>query len=1117
LGPNGQLLVDLVPELTRILGDQPPVPELLPQDAHRRLQLVFRRFLGVFARPEHPLALFLDDVQWLDAATLALLEDLLTQADVRHVLLIGAYRDHDVTAAHPLRRTLDAITTAGGKVAEMTLAPLAREHLGQWLADALRCKPERAAPLAHVVHAKTGGNPFFALQYLSALADEGLLTFEYAQAQWSWELDRLPAQGYTDNVVDLMIGKLTRLPAATQQALQQLACLGHSAASTQLAIVRGTAEEQVHAALWPAVRQEVVECLADAYRFVHDRVQEAAYTLIPEALRDEAHLRIGRLLAAHTPPEKREEAIFEIVNHLNRGATLITARDEREHLAECNLTAGKRAKASTAYASALRYLVAGVALVADDGWERRPELMFALELHRAECEFLTGALATAEARLTMLSSRAATTIEHATVACLRVDLYTTLDRSDRAIDVGLTYLRHLGVEWSPHPTEEDARREYERMWALLGSRAIEELIDLPVMSDPISLATLDVLKNVVAPALYTDANLCCLAISRMVNLSLEHGNTDVSCAAYVELGGLIAGPRFGDYDAGFRFGRLGYDLVEHRGLQRFKDRIYMLFGHLIMPWTQHVRTGRDLVRRASDVATASGALRFAANYSTNVITNLLAAGDPLVDVQREAEEGLQLAEKAQFGLVIDRFAVQLGLIRTLRGLTPIFGCFNDERFDELRVERRLASDPMLARAECWYWIRKLQARFFAGDYVAAVEASVAAHRLLWTSPAYFETAEAHFYSALSHAAACDAALPAQYRQHVQALTAHHRQLVAWAEHCPENFANRAALVGAEIARIEGRELDAERLYEEAIRSARANGFVHNDALAHELAARFYAARGFETIAQAYLRNARYGYRRWGADGKVRQLDQLDPHLRTEEVVAAPMGTIGAPVDHLDLATVLKVSQAVAGEIVLEQLLDTLMRTALEQAGAERGLLLLSRGDELRLAAEATTRGDTVSVHLTDQAMAAAALPAAIVQYVMRAQDRVLLDDAAAPNAFAADAALGAPHARSIFCMPLLNQAKLTGVLYLENTLTSHVFTPTRSAVLTLLASQAAISLENARLYAERQQAEEAVRQTQAELAHMARLTTLGELTASIAHELNDHQLKAGGFKNFRRT
>src|SRR5262249_38419433 len=304
---------------------------------------------------------------------------------------------------------------------------------------------------------------------------------------------------------------------------------------------------------------------------------------------------------------------------------------------------------------------------------------------------------------------------------------------------------------------------------------------------------------------------------------------------------------------------------------------------------------------------------------------------------------------------------------------------------------------------------------------------------------------------------------------------HHRQIGVWAENCPENFANRAALVGAEIARLEGRELEAMRLYEEAIRLAREHRFIQNEGLANELAARFYAARGFETIAHASLRNARYCYLRWGADGKVRQLDQLYPHLRTAEAAAAPTHTIQAPVDHLDLATVLKVSQAVAGEIVLEKLLDTLMRTALAQAGAERGLLLLPRGDELRLAAEATTSGDTVIVCLTDQAIAAAAPPEAIVPHVGPTPDRVRPRAASAPHAFAADASLSAQHARSILCVPLLNQARLTGVLYLENTLTPHVFTPTRSAVLTLLASQAAISLENTRLYGELEEREAKIR------------------------------------------
>jgi len=490
----------------------------------------------------------------------------------------------------------------------------------------------------------------------------------------------------------------------------------------------------------------------------------------------------------------------------------------------------------------------------------------------------------------------------------------------------------------------------------------------------------------------------------------------------------------------------------------------MLFGNLIMPWTKHVRTGRDLVRRAFDVANAIGDLAYATYSCNSLITNLLAAGDPLVDVQREAEEGLEFAEKARFGLVIDIIAVQLGLIRTLRGLTPIFGCFNDERFDELRVERRLSSDPMLARAACSYWMRKLQARFFAGDYVSAVEASVAAQHLLRAAPAYFETAEAHFYGALSHAASCDAALPAQYRQHVQAVTAHHRQLAIWAEHCPENFENRAALVGAEIARLEGRELDAERLYEQAIHAAHANGFVHNEAIAYERASAFYRARGFDEFAETYLWKSRACYARWGAEGKVRHLDQRHPHLRQEEPAPDARGTIGAPLEHLELATVLKVSQAVSGEIVLEKLLETLMRTAIEHAGAERALLILWREAEQRIAAEATTSSDTVIVQLRDEPVTASVLPETVLRYVLHTQESVLLDDAATLNPFSADPYIGQRQARSVLCLPLSNQAKLIGVLYLENNLAPRVFAPARIAVLTLLASQAAISLENTRLY-----------------------------------------------------
>jgi PAS domain S-box-containing protein len=595
------------------------------------------------------------------------------------------------------------------------------------------------------------------------------------------------------------------------------------------------------------------------------------------------------------------------------------------------------------------------------------------------------------------------------------------------------------------------------------------------MTDPASLATLDVLTKVGAPAVYTDANLVALVACRAVNLSLERGNCDASCSAYVWLS-MVAGPRFGDYRAAvYRFGQLGYDLVDGRGLRRFQARTYMEFGYGVVPWTRHVRAGRDLVRRAFKAANKMGDLTYAAYCGDQLNTNLLAAGDPLAEAEREAEQGLAFAQKMRFGLVIDAITTQLGLIRTLRGLTPTFGSFDDEQFDEVRIEHRFSENADLAFVECWYWIRKLQARFFAGDYASAIDASSRAQRLLWTSVSQFETAEYHFFDALSRAASCDSPTAGERQQHLDAISAHHKQLQVWAENCPDNFENRAALVGAEVARLDGRDVEAMRLYEQAIRSARASGFIHQEALANELAARFYGARGFEKIARVYLQDARYGYLRWGADGKVRQLDEMYPRTLAEGPTPAPTSTIGAPVEHLDLATVIKVSQAISGEIVLEMLIDTLMRTAIEQAGAERGLLILSRGAEPRIEAEATTGGDTVVVHLRDQPVTASVLPESMLRYVLRTRESVILDDAAVQSPFAADPYLHQRQARSILCLPLITQAKLIGVLYLENNLTPRAFAPAGSAVLKLLASQAAIALENAHLYRDLEQREAKIR------------------------------------------
>jgi len=826
-------------------------------------------------------------------------------------------------------------------------------------------------------------------------------------------------------------------------------------------------------------------------------------------MRAQFHLRIGRLLATQAPAGELDEKVFEIVGQLNRGVALITNLEEREQLAGLNLIAGKRAKKSTAYASALTYLVAGERLLAEDSWERRHELWFALELNRAECEFLTGQSSVAEERLAILCNRASTTVERAAVTCMHVDVSTTLNQSGRAVAVCLNYLRNVGIEWPLHPTDEEVQYEYERILSLTENRTIKDLVDLPAMEDPESLATVEVLSKLLPPAYFMDANLASLTICKGISLSLEHGNCDASCVAYAWLA-RIAGWRFGQYRDGFRFGQLAYELVERRGLVRFEARTYLCFATFVVRWTKHVRVCRDWVRRAFEAADRIGDLTYAAFTCDIHNSNLLFAGEPLLQVQGEAEGGLAYAKKARFGLVIDLITTQLALIRTLRGLTPKFGCFDDEQFNEFRTEQHLSGAPALAVAECWYWARKLQARYIANDYAAAMDAASKAQRLLWTSPTYYEVAEYHFYGALSCAAFSDSAPVDARQQHLTNLIAHHRQLQVWQENCEENFGNRTALVGAEIARLEGRELDAERLYEQAIRSARDNAFVHNEAIAYEVAARFYAARGFESIASAYLRDARYCYLRWGADGKVRQLDRLYPHLVAPEGQQAVSlnATIDASVGQLDAETVARASQALSSEIVLPNLIEKLMQIAVEHAAAERGLLILLRGSDPLIEAEATTGLGRVVVNVRQTAITGSDLPQSALHYVIRTRERVVLGDASLRNSYSDDPYWGQRKAKSVLCLPIVKQSKLVGVLYLENNLTPHVFTAGRMAVLDMLASQAAISLENARLYSE-------LRRSEALLAEGQSITRTGTWSRNLlTNELfwSDESYRVFGYR-----
>ncbi|MDB5578449.1 MAG: multi-sensor signal transduction multi-kinase, partial [Bradyrhizobium sp.] len=1073
LGPNGHLIVNLVPELELVIGQQPPVPDLPPRDAQNRFQSVFRRFIGAFATREHPLALFLDDLQWLDAATLDLLEHLVTHSEVRHLLLVGAYRDNEVGPSHPLVRTLETIRKAGARVQEIVLAPLGLADIGELVSDALHCEPENARPLAQLVHQKTGGNPFFAIQFFTALAEGGLLAFDPITRAWRWNVDRIRAVSYTDNVVDLMTAKLKRLSSTTQEALKQFACLGNVAPIATLALVHGETEEDIHGALWEAVHAGLVFREDNAYRFLHDRIQQTAYSLIPDEQRSDVHLRIGRALLASLTADELAEHLFDVANQLNRGATRLIERDEKALVAAIELRAGRKAKASAAYASANVYLAAGMALLDETYWASQYELMFSLRLECEACEFLTGQFDTAEQLLAELLQHAASKVDRAAVYHQKILLHTVKSENAQAVDTALACLRVFGIDLAAHPTPEQVQAEQETVWQILDGRPIESLIELPLMTDPELQAAMQVLSTLIAPAYFTDPNLFRLLLCRMVNVSIQHGMCGASTHGCAHLG-IILGPVFHRYSDGYLFGKLACDLVDKHGFVVYRGKAHYAMGTTAF-WTQPMTTAIDFTRSSFHAAIETGDLTAACYDMFHICSLLFLRNDPLDAVWRESEMALDFAREASFGDIVDIIRSQQRFIATMQGRTANFSTFSDSQFDEAAFEAQLTADRMALKI-CWYWILKLMARFLSGDYAEALAAADKAKALLWTSSHRVQVFEYFYYTALTVAALYENATADKQNRWRELLTAHLGQLREWADNYAPTFADKHALVSAEIARLEGRDADAMRLYEEAIHSAGENGFVQNEGLAHEAAARFYAARGVKTIARACLREARRCYLRWGAFGKVRQLEQLHPHLRDAPVSASPTATIGAPVGQLDVGTVLKASQAVSGEIVLGELIKTLLRIAVEHAGAERGLLILFPGDEPRIAAEATTGPSQVEVTLREMAaVSPAELPKTLLHTVIRTRQSVILDDASAQNPFSADEYICQKHARSVLCLPLVKQAKLIGVLYLENSLASHVFTPDRISVLELLASQAAISLENARLYGDLQEREARIR------------------------------------------
>ena len=1087
VGPNGQVLVDVIPELERILGPQPPVPELEPVESKNRFHLVFTAFLQSFARSGQPFALFLDDLQWVDAASLQLLEQWMGDPDSRHLLLLAAYRDAEVPPGHPLALSLAAIREAKTQVHEIHLGSIGHEDVAQLIAEALSQDLATVHPLADLVVRKTTGNPFFVRRLLHAFHAEGWLHFEPRKRAWEWDRVELESASVTDNVLALMAQAIDRLPEATKTLLQVGACIGHRFDLGTLAEISGRSRTTATNELWPALEDGLLIPLREAYKaprragpldhnldelpgmvqFVHDRVQQAAYALLSEERRRALHLAIGRRLLTRASNGQLEERLFDIVDQLDLGAALITEGAERLRLAELNLAAGRKARASAAYQAAFEYLTVAMRHLPERAWEQQSELTFALHRDLAECAYLTGQHATAEALIETALDHAPSRIAKAELYSLRVLAATVAGDSVRALRWGREGLAVFGLEWPLEGLAEANDAEAAAVMKNVGQRRIVDLVNQPEVADEETRACMRLVSLLGPPAYFVGADVLTFLVTRGANLSLLHGSSPYSAYSYVFYGA-VHNARTGEYDVGYAFGELALALARRFGNRAEESRTLEVFGLVVHPWKATLRDSLPLLREGFRAGVESGELAYAAFNLSGVLINGLPAGVPLADLLADADVAIEFATRHRNRTGIEICLPFRQFARALTGATRALTSFDDEDFEEARfLEEAKGNQTAMGQ----FWVARLQAAYLVGDYETARRSSQeGAKRILAGILGMVTSAEHVFYTALTVAAECGGSLGARPPTSLDELSALHRKLVTWAEHCPQNFLHKQKLVEAELERVTGAPWRAMKLYGEAIAGAQKEGFVNDAALANELAARFFLANGEPRIARVYLRAALDGYRKWGATAKVRALERTHPEFFASEQKRPTDDGLA-----LDTLGLVKASQAISAESVPAQLFERILRIVMEVAGAQKGTLLLGEPEALMVRARATTDEGLV-ISLDEMSLADdRGVPGSIVRYVARVKEPLVIADAMADGEFANDPEVQALRIRSVACVPLKKHAEVVGVLCLENNAMAGAFTGERVEVVQVLAGQAVISLENSMFILERERAERTAR------------------------------------------
>ncbi|MBD2463489.1 AAA family ATPase [Oscillatoria sp. FACHB-1407] len=1090
LGSNGQIIIDVIPEVELIIDKQPPIPEVGAAEAQNRFNRVFQQFVRVFCSKEHPLVIFLDDLQWIDSATLKLIELIVLDEQTQHLFLIGAYRDNEVTPTHPLMLMLERLREQRIVPQEIVLSPLTIEPLCQLIADTLHQSTDTVCPLAQLVLHKTEGNPFFVGEFLRMLYSENLLSFDAKRLGWQWDITEIQTQAITDNVVELLLNRLRKLSKNTQQILRLAACVGAEFDLETLATVCEQTPEKVSFDLLEAIQAELIQPLSELnenlfvqeYKFLHDRVQQAAYALIDEPQKQVVHLQIGRNLLGKMLPECLSEQLFEVVDHLNHGIELVTEQSERDEIARLNLMAGRKAKGAIAYTIAQKYLTTGRKCLSDSSWKTNYDLALELHVETTEIAYLCGEFEQVEYWSEIVLQEAKTFLDSIKIYEVKIQADMAQRQPLKAIGTALQVLQQLGIRFPEQPSQSDVQLELSAITDLLSEKPIEDLINLPEMTEPETLGAMQILSSITIAARFAAPTLLPLLVSKQVNLSIRHGNTLTSPFAYATFGLVLCGVGK-NIESGYQFGQLALRLLSQSKPHLLRARTLLIAHYFIVHWKKHSKESLEPLREVYQSGLETGDLESAAYGAHTYCVQSFSVGKELVKLECEmaiySEAVCQIKQKISLSLLQIFQQSVSNLMGYSANSTRLIGKFYDE---ETSLPQLKADNDRIAIFSVYF--SKLFLCYLFSEYAQAIENADIAEQYGIRDASTSLVPLYYLCDALARLAIYPESDVQVQLEILKKIAVEQEKMKRWADHAPMNYLHKYHLIEAEKARVLGQWFEAEDLYEQAIQGAQENEYLQEEALAYELAAKHYLARGRQKIAQTYMKEAHYCYERWGATAKVKDLETRYPQFFSQSSSIAPSihttaeTTSNTSPIAFDLAAVMKTSQAIAREIELENLLRSLMQILIENAGAQTGYLILDNAGEWVIeAACELCEGESVCATQVLQATPVTGhLPESVVQYVIRTHEPVILNHAAHEGSFINEPYIQRNQTKSLLCLPLLNQSKLVGVLYLENQLAIGVFTPERSQLLHLLSTQAAIAIENAKLYAKLRSSESRIAQ-----------------------------------------